>query len=128
MLEHSNWVYTHVEPADKKKQQTTHNIPQSNLQKPIHSSNDRKMNKFLKKSKKPLMILFGVNIFLQTVVRPTLSAGPSMEPTLDTNGEVLITENFSRLFLLRPLQKGDVIITMTPDQTKRKYLWSIVMV
>lgn len=46
----------------------------------------------------------------------TKCVGPSMEPTIATSGETVIVDRFSRKFLNKPLQKGDIVIARSPKE------------
>jgi signal peptidase I len=48
------------------------------------------------------------------VGRVSHNVGPSMEPTLATEGETTLLDRFSHVILQQPYRKGDVVVSVCP--------------
>lgn len=64
----------------------------------------------------------GVYTVFNFVFNVTWCTGPSMEPTLATEGSFVIVDIFSHSILKKPLAMGDVVIALSPsDHTRSKH-------
>ncbi len=56
----------------------------------------------------------------------TVCSGPSMLPTINNDGDVAIIDRFSPYVLGRAYRKGDVVVSICPnDPNKCKFLWLV---
>ena len=63
----------------------------------------------------------GVYTFTTTVCGFSICIGPSMEPTIDTKGELTFIDRFSYMFLNKPYKIDDVVISNSMnDENKSK--------
>ena len=65
------------------------------------------------------VIYCGVFFFTSNIYGFTMCVGPSMLPTIDTEGEFVIIEKFPYVFNLKDYKIGDVVISRSMDDPSK---------
>eukprot|EP00038_Savillea_parva_P002675 m.116385 g.116385 ORF g.116385 m.116385 type:complete len:228 (+) comp10919_c0_seq1:325-1008(+) len=92
----------------------------SGLRQFINSINVKREKKYFRKLGKHVIVLTGnviryacyIHVFTEYVCEVTLCVGPSMMPTLNQFGDIVLTEPWS--LWKNKLQRGDVVIAVSP--------------